>query len=208
MPRAIDAVAGVALAAALFARTFRGDRATFWQHMTETGAVLGAMALAEDRRAPPRRFRPRDVALGIAIAAGLYGIFQAGDRMARRAMPRGSEEIGEIYELRTLRPEPEIAARLALVIGPAEELFWRGLVFHGFASRYGRLGAWILSSAAYGGVHLASANATLIGAASVAGLWWGALAAVGAPMAALITSHIVWDVWIFLVRPTERRASD
>ncbi|HET8567906.1 MAG TPA: CPBP family intramembrane glutamic endopeptidase [Candidatus Limnocylindria bacterium] len=207
MPRAVDALAGLALAAGLFARTFRGDRSKFWEHMTETGAVLGVMALAEDRRARPSGFGPRSVALGLAIAAGLYGIFQAGDRMARRVMPRGSAEIAEIYELRTLRPEPEIAARLALVIGPAEELFWRGLVFHGLASRYGRLGGWLLSSAAYGGVHVASANATLIGAASVAGLWWGALAALGAPMAALITSHIVWDIWIFLVRPTEQRAS-
>ena len=30
------------------------------------------------------------------------------------------------------------------------------------------------------------------------------LAAIGAPMTALIVSHAVWDIWIFLVSPTER----
>jgi len=162
--------------------------------MTATGLTLGALALAggEGQRLRPR---PRDIPLGLLIAAGLYEIFQVGDRKAREIVPHGEAQIREIYALREIRPQGEIALRLATVIGPAEELFWRGWLQR-------RIG-WLPAAAAYGGAHLASGNTTLIGAAATAGMYWGALAALGAPMTALIVSHVVWDIWIFLVRPTE-----
>src|SRR5438093_532444 len=158
----------------------------------------GAVSTLLQRYAERRRlrFRERDVALGLLSAVGLYAIFQAGDRMARSVMPKGSQEIGDIYALRSLRPKSEIATRLATVIGPAEELFWRGFV----QRRVGAAGAVL----AYGGAHLVTGNATLIGAATVAGVFWGALPAVGMSMPALITSHVAWDSWIFLLAPTER----
>jgi len=157
--------------------------------------VLGSMALANDPELRRLRFRERDVAVGLLSAVGLYAIFQAGDRMARSVMPKGSQEIGDIYALRSLRPKSEIATRLAAVIGPAEELFWRGFV----QRRIGAAGAVVT----YGGAHLVTGNATLIGAATVAGLYWGLLRAIGMSMPALITSHVAWDIWIFLLAPTE-----
>ncbi len=59
----------------------------------------------------------------------------------------------------------------------------------------------MVSAAAYGGAHLVTANPALIGAATVAGLYWSLLASLGMPMAALIVSHVVWDIYIFLVAP-------
>jgi hypothetical protein len=186
---------GLAMAFGLFGLTFRGPRAKFWERMTLTGFLLGTMALANEAELRRLRFRERDVALGLLSAAGLYAIFRAGDRMARTVMPRGSKEIGDIYALRSLRPKGEIATRLATVIGPAEELFWRGFV----QRRIGAPGA----AMAYGGAHLVTGNATLIGAATVAGVYWGLLRAIGMSMPALITSHVAWDIWIFLLAPTE-----
>ena len=186
---------GLAMAFGLFGLTFRGPRARFWEHMTLTGFLLGTMALANDAELRRVKFRERDVALGLVSAGGLYAIFQAGDRMARRLMPKGSQEIRDIYALRSLRPKAEIATRLATIIGPAEELFWRGFV----QQRIGAPGAAL----AYGGAHLVTGNATLIGAASVAGIYWGLLRAIGMSMPALITSHVAWDIWIFLLAPTE-----
>ena len=46
---------------------------------------------------------------------------------------------------------------------------------------------------------------TLIGAATVAGAFWGGLAALGAPLEALIISHSFWDVFIFLIAPTVKK---
>src|SRR6266545_3702819 len=131
------------------------------------------------------------VMLGLAMAFGLF---------ARAMMPKGEGEIADIYALRTLRPQREIVARLASIIGPAEELFWRGFV----QRRAGGIGA----AAAYGGAHLVTGNTTLIGAATVAGIYWGLLRALGMSMPALITSHVAWDLWIFLVAPTDAEARD
>lgn len=196
---------GLLIAYPAFALTFRGPRDRFWDRMTTTGAILGAIAIAGDRSLQRPKVRARDIALGVGIAAGLYGIFQVGDRMARRVLPAGDENIGEIYELRDVRPSYEIAARLGAVIGPAEELFWRGLFQRSLARAWGGVPAAIASSVAYGGAHLVTGNPALIGAATVAGAYWSLWAATGAPMAALITSHVVWDIWIFLIRPTSPR---
>jgi hypothetical protein len=193
---------GLLIAYPAFAITFRGPRDRFWGRMTTTGAVLGALAISGDRTLQRPRLRPRDVALGLGIAAGLYGVFQVGDRIARRVLPAGDRNISDIYALRDARPKDEIALRLATVIAPAEELFWRGLLQRSVARRWGRLPALISSTAAYGGAHVVTANPALIGAATVAGLYWSVLATLGAPMAALVVSHVVWDVWIFLIAPT------
>ena len=196
---------GLVIAYGAFGLTFKGPRARFWERMTATGAILGAIAIAGDRSLQRPRLRPRDVALGVGIAAGLYGIFRVGDRMARQILPQGEENIGDIYALNTVAPKDEIALRLAAVIGPAEEVFWRGLVQRSFAARFGRVPGALAATAAYGGAHLVTGNPALIGAATVAGLYWSAWAAAGAPMAALIVSHSLWDVWIFLVAPTIRQ---
>ena len=193
---------GLLIAYPAFALTFRGPREQFWDRMTTSGAILGALAIAGDRTLQRPRLRPRDIALGVAIAAGLYAIFQIGDRIARQVLPDGDENIDEIYELRNLRPRDAIAIRLASVIGPAEELFWRGLFQRSVARRWGGPPAAAAATVAYGGAHLVTGNPALVGAATVAGMYWSTLALSGVPMAALVVSHIAWDVWIFLLAPT------
>jgi len=182
---------------------FRGPRSQFWLRMTLGVGGLGAYALAVEPALRRERPRLRDVFKGLGSAAGLYAIFQVGDRMARRIMPAGDREIAGIYELRTAAPRTAIATVLGLVIGPGEELFWRGLVQRGLMRRFGRLRGTLLASSIYGGVHLVSMNLTLTGAAATAGLYWGAIYAREQRMAPMIVSHVSWDIWIFLIAPTE-----
>jgi hypothetical protein len=193
---------GLITAQTAFAATFRGPRERFWQRMTLTGLALGSLALATSRPARQTRIGRAEVALGLASAATLYATFRVGDAFARRVVPGGDAQIRDIYALRTIRPRTEIATRLATVIGPAEELFWRGLVQEGLMARYGRWPGAALAATAYGGVHVVSGNFTLFGAAGIAGAHWCALYAAGVPLGALIVSHVTWDVWIFLVQPT------
>lgn len=175
--------------------------------MTLTGLGLGSFALLTSR--PARRFRIRwwHIVAGWLSAAALYLTFRAGDRFARQVVPGGADQIREIYELRRLRPPSEIAVRLATIIGPAEELFWRGLVQSALMRHYGRWRGAALAAMAYGGVHVVTGNFTLFGAAGVAGAHWCALYAMGAPLGLLVVSHVTWDVWIFLVQPTEELAT-
>lgn len=139
---------------------------------------------------------------GLLSAGGLYLIFQIGDRMARRIMPSGEEDIARVYALRSLAPRAVTAGLLIAVIGPSEELFWRGLVQEAFMGRMGRWRGAVVSAAAYGAVHLVTGNATLTGAATTAGAYWGGEYAISPRLGPLLVSHVVWDVWIFLLKPT------
>src|SRR5262249_25513530 len=152
------------------------------------------------------RIGPREVALGLGAAAVLYATFWIGDRVSRRVVPTADEDIADIYALRELRPKEETALRLATIIGPAEELFWRGLLQQALMQRYGRWRGAALGVASYGGVHVVTGNFTLFGAATVAGAWWGLLYALGVPLGALVVSHVAWDIWIFLLQPTNEVA--
>jgi membrane protease YdiL (CAAX protease family) len=193
---------GLAAAQVAFGLTFRGPRPRFWQRMTLTGLSLGSYALAVSPESRRLRIRPLDVALGLGSAAALYATFQVGDRIARRFVPGGEAQIRDIYALRSLRPKGEIAARLVALIGPAEEVFWRGFIQATLARILGRWRGAAAGAAAYGGVHVVTGNFTLVGAAGVAGAHWAALYAMGMPLGALIVSHAAWDVWIFLLQPT------
>jgi membrane protease YdiL (CAAX protease family) len=196
---------GLGLAFLFFAMTFRGPRTRFWQRMTYTGLTLGSLSLVAEPRLRRTRFDLRDLWIGLGSAGVLYAIFQIGDRLARWILPKGGSEIGDIYGLESLRPRKELAARLALIIGPAEELFWRGWVQERLMRKFGLLPGLALGVAAYGSAHLVTGNLTLIGAATVAGAFWGGLSALGVPPGALILSHSIWDVFIFLIAPTIQR---
>ncbi|HYM84993.1 MAG TPA: CPBP family intramembrane glutamic endopeptidase [Candidatus Dormibacteraeota bacterium] len=194
---------GLLAATVCFTATFRGPRDRFWSRMTWTGLSLGALALAASE--PARRgarIRPWHVLAGLASAGVLYVTFRVGDVLARRFVPGGDRQIREIYALRTLRPREEIAVRLATIVGPAEELFWRGLVQAALMRLAGRWRGGALAAVAYGGVHVVTGNFTLMGAAGVAGAHWCALYAAGVPLGVLVVSHVAWDIWIFLVQPT------
>lgn len=195
--------ASLALAAACFAATFRGPRDQFWDRMTATGLTLAGVALSAEPPLRRLRPRPRHLAEGALVAAGLYGVFRVGDVLARRIMPDGAGDIEEIYALRQGRSALAIAARLAAVIGPAEELFWRGHLQERLTRRLGPARGALAATAAYGGVHVVSGNPTLVGAAAVAGAWWSGLAALGVDIESLIVSHVLWDIVIFLVAPTQ-----
>jgi membrane protease YdiL (CAAX protease family) len=202
--RRLEAGLDIGLAAAVpaFMATFRGPRDQFWRRMTVTGIVLGGLSLVANPRLRQTKIGPKEVVTGLASAAALYLTFKAGDRFARRFVPGGANQIADIYSLRELAPRDETAIRLVTVIGPAEELFWRGLVQEALMRRYGRWTGAAVAAVAYSAVHVTTGNFTLMGAAGVAGAHWAALYAAGVPLGALVVSHCAWDVWIFLVQPT------
>jgi membrane protease YdiL (CAAX protease family) len=196
-----DVLVGMAGAGALWTVAFRG-KSGFWAKMAAGVGSLGLYALWANPDLRKTRVRPADVARGMASAGLLYGIFQIGDRFARKVMPNGGAEIDEIYRKRGLAPDPFIAAALAVLIAPGEELFWRGLVNRYLAQQLGPVVGNAAGATIYGAIHLVSGNLTLTGAAGVAGTFWSLEHLIQGRMAPLIVSHVAWDVWIFLVRPT------
>jgi hypothetical protein len=86
---------------------------------------------------------------------------------------------------------------LLLVTGPSEEIFWRGFLQRNLMVRYGNLRGWLLATIIYAGVHVWSFNIMLIGAAAVAGAFWGLLYLRWKNLAPVIISHAVWSAFFF-----------
>jgi len=166
---------------------------------------LGSLSLYAQPELRRVRLRPkavvRDLALGLGSAGALYVIFQVGDRLARMVLPGGGSDIAAIYALNTLRPRKEIASRLATIIGPAEELFWRGLVTPRLQASLPVLSgpglAWIMYSAA----NAASGELPIVMGALVGGALWGALAVLTEGVLAPILCHAAWTGLMLLAPP-------
>ena len=196
-----DFAIGLTAATALWTVAF-SRKQRFWETMAAGVGSLGAFALYANPELRKTRIKPRDVAVGLGSAVGLYAVFQVGDRVARRLIPGGAEDIEDIYLRRNLADNPFIALALALLIAPGEELFWRGLVNTYLAQELGPVKGNAVGATIYGAVHLVTRNFTLFGAAGIAGAYWSLQWLFEGRMASQVVSHVAWDVWIFLVQPT------
>lgn len=91
---------------------------------------------------------------------------------------------------------------MLLLIGPAEEIFWRGYVQHTLSACYNPDKGLIITTLLYTLVHVASCNFMLIMAALVAGAVWGLCYRLFPNrFGAIILSHALWDVAVFVVFP-------
>ncbi len=200
--RAAPLLAMVLLAAVLWFITFAVDWASFWIKISCSAAALAAISLLIQPR-PRAEFRidGRALVLGIASAAVLYGIFWAGKTVSTAVFDFAGRQIGGIYDKGTGMPWAAIVVLLACVTGPGEEIFWRGYLQHRLMARFGRWQGWALATAVYAGVHVSSLNFMLVGAAAVAGAFWGAMYARSGRLAPVIVSHSLWSAVIFAVFP-------
>ena len=94
-----------------------------------------------------------------------------------------------------------ISLILLFITSPGEEIFWRGFVQKRFVERFGARKGWLIASAVYAAVHIASGNFMLTMAALVAGLFWGWLYQRERNLVPCIVSHALWTVTIFILLP-------
>lgn len=175
----------------------------FWLAMSLSACTLSVLALV-GRRTWRDEFRPSlsSLCLGLAIAAALWGVFWVGDKVSTTLFSFPRPQISAIYGLRDGYPAWGVGLALLLVIGPSEEIFWRGYVQHAFSLRHGRNLGFLLTTFIYTLVHLWSFNLMLLLSALVAGAAWGLLYRLfPRQLAAIILSHAVWDCVVFVVFP-------
>jgi hypothetical protein len=201
----------VALAAALFTGLFATGGVgafDFWWWMGTNAVVLLAAgflldptyipALRDDLRTHPLA----KIAGGLVSAAVLYGVFWVGNRVLRAVIgsPAG-EGIDHVYGFKEGATLVRVALTIAMLIGPTEEVFWRGLLQRNLALRLGPGRALAVATALYAGVHIASGNPVLVLAALVCGLFWGWMYLRWKSVLMNVVSHTVWDLLAFLVLP-------
>jgi hypothetical protein len=207
-PRTVGA-AGV-LAAVLFISLFRLRHLgplDFWAWLALNVIVVVALALVVDRGylrrlASDLRADPlRKIALGAVSAAVLYAVFAAGRIAALRLFPFAGAEIWNVYALKAGVPLLRVVLLISLVIGPGEELFWRGFFQERTAATTRPLFGFVLTAMLYTAVHLASGNIMLVLAAAVCGVFWGWLYLRFRSPVLNIVSHTLWDLAVFVVFP-------
>jgi len=198
----VTITATVILAAGLWFVTFALGWASFWIKISLSASLLAAISfLLRPPRREDFRFDGRAVLLGLVSAAALYFIFWAGKAVSTAIFDFAGRQIGGIYHKGTGTSLLTIALLLFLVTGPSEEIFWRGYLQRSLMERFGRWPGWAAATAIYAGVHIWSWNFMLVGAAAVAGAFWGAMYARLGHLPPVILSHSVWSMVIFAVFP-------
>lgn len=209
-PREIHSLIVPLLAAGLFVPLFifRGTGPLdFWGSMTLDVAFLCVMALSVDRayialiRQDLRTKAAPKIVLGIASALVLYLVFFAGNWLAPHIISNAGRGIGRVYGYKSGVSTVRIVLFMILVIGPGEEIFWRGYLQRFWQARFGNVAGWLLASGLYAAVHAGSLNPMLVLAAAVCGLFWGYLFFKFRSPLMICVSHTLWDLLVFIILP-------
>jgi hypothetical protein len=179
----------------------------FWWWMSADLVLLIGIALTIDpsfRRSIATDLHagiPKKLALGILSAAVLYFVFFAGNIISRKLFSFATSNIAAVYDFKAGAAPARIWLLITIVIGPGEEIYWRGYLQRALALRFGPANGCFLAAMLYAGVHLASGNVMLVVAALVCGFAWGWLYFRFGSILLNAVSHTVWDVAVFLLFP-------
>jgi len=139
--------------------------------------------------------------LGAGSAAALYAFFWAGNLISRMILPFAGAGIADVYGFKAGASPVRIVLLMALLIGPGEELFWRGFLQRRWQERFGRGSGFLAAAVLYTLVHVGSSNPMLVLAAAVCGLFWGAIYDRTGSVLLVAVSHTLWDIAVFILFP-------
>lgn len=175
----------------------------FWWMMTGSAVTLSVLSSI---------FRPgwwkevhwsvANIAWGVAIAIALWGIFWLGDKVSAWMFDFARPQVDTIYGMKEGESAWLLTALMLFLIGPAEEIFWRGYVQRSLSEYWNPNTGMIVTTLIYALVHAGSCNFMLTMAALVAGATWGLLYRFFPErFSAIILSHALWDVAVFIWFP-------
>ena len=179
----------------------------FWWWITANLLVLLALVqlvdpswrqeLAADVKTHPAT----KIVLGVLSAVALYSVFWLGNKTTRFLFAGAAADISAVYAFKEQAPTLRIVLLMTLIIGPGEELFWRGFLQRRLAHSYGPWPGLVLATVLYTAVHIAGGNPILVLAAAVCGLVWGGFYLKYRSMLLNVVSHTLWDIAVFLLLP-------
>lgn len=196
----------IVLAAVLWAVMFSPLTApyvNFWWMMTASALTLSILSTCFNRGWwHAVRFGWGEVLAGVGIAAALWGIFWTGDKVSSWLFDFARPQVDLIYGMKEGESLWLLSLLMLVLIGPAEEIFWRGYVQRTLSARWSPDAGFAVTTLVYALVHAASCNFMLVMAAAVAGVMWGGLYRLfPRRLGAIIVSHAVWDVAVFVWFP-------
>lgn len=192
-------IGAIILAFVCWAFTFGLPLGNFWVKIGLSVVIVTAYSLRWQR--PVIALRWRSFLLGAISAVILYFIFYAGNILSAFIFSNAGRQVGGIYGLGHGTNHLWIFLLLLIVTGPGEEIFWRGFLQSKLMDRFGKWPGYCIATGVYAAVHVFSGNIILIGAALVAGMFWGAMYMWRRDLFMQIVSHSLWSSFIFAVTP-------
>lgn len=173
----------------------------FWVVMTISSLILTTLAIFFGGW-PQLRFSWKEVALGASIALVLWCVFWLGDKCSQWLFDFARPQVDLIYGIKGGTSPTTIGLLLLFIVGPGEEIFWRGYVQRRLSTRFSPNWGFLLATAAYTLIHISSLNFMLVMAAMVCGIAWGGLyRLIPQHFTAIIISHALWDAAAFVWFP-------
>jgi len=139
--------------------------------------------------------------LGLVFALILFMIFYFGNYLLGILYSGAGVEIKRVYDFKQNASDLRILILMLLIIGPCEELFWRGFVQRRLEIKKGKKSGLVLATALYTVVHIFTGNIILLIAALTCGIFWGWLYQKYRSMIINMISHSLWDVMVFIILP-------
>lgn len=197
----------VIIASGMWLEMFVLKNFNFWIEMTFAASLLAAMGLYFNHLSGEAInfrlyfFEPKFILIGVISAAALYLVFYSGDIVSKYILPFADKQVIGVYNNKSLLDPVIIGLLLVFIIGPAEEIFWRGFVQDTLDEKLGDFKGWIVASLIYGAVHIVALNFMLFMAALICGFFWGWIFKKYKSVWPGIISHAVWDLTIFILIP-------
>lgn len=196
----------IALAAVLWSVMFSpwtAPHVNFWLMMTCSACTLSVLSsIFNPGWWRTLRFNFSNIVLGVVIAVALWGVFWVGDKLSQLMFDFARPQVDTIYGMKDGFSPWVLTALMLFLIGPAEEIFWRGYVQKNLSARWSANAGFVVTTLIYALVHAGSFNFMLIMAALVAGAAWGLLYRLFPErFTAIIISHALWDVAVFIWFP-------
>ncbi len=175
----------------------------FWWMMTASACTLSLLATFFGRKWwKDVRIDLSNILLGIAIAVALWSVFWIGDKLSQLMFNFARPQVDIIYGMKDGESPLLLTLLMLFLIGPAEEIFWRGYIQKSFSQYWNPNVGMVVTTAIYSLVHAGSCNFMLTMAALVAGLAWGIMYRFfPEKFGAIIISHALWDVAVFIWFP-------
>ena len=200
------ALIGFCIAAVLWTVMFSpwtAPHVNFWIMMTCSGLTL---TLYSTWAAPgwwkDMKFDISNIFLGVGLAAVLWGVFWVGDKLSSFMFDFARPQVDMIYGMKAGENPWILTALMLFIIGPAEEIFWRGYLQKSFSRRWNPNVGFAVTTLMYSLVHISKFNFMLIMAAAVAGFVWGlAYRFYPEKFGAIVLSHALWDCAVFIWFP-------
>ena len=178
-------------------------RFDFWEMMAGSALLLSGLAtLFAPAWWTRMKFDMRNILLGVVVAIVLWCVFWVGDKVSSWMFNFARPQVDLIYGIKEGESPWALSLLLLLLIGPAEEIFWRGYVQERMSKKWGLNRGYLIATACYTLVHVPSCNFMLVMASMVCGLAWGFLyRQMPQHFTGIVISHALWDAAVFVWFP-------